>query len=108
MSTTSFELRTYTLATAEALHAYATVYYPRHLVSLAELFDVTVHGWWSGTDAFRLYVLLSYPPGADPDDIRRQYREHPRAAANMPGFDPSVILDVSVVPLSAAEASPLR
>lgn len=86
------------------------MYYPNHQVSLRELFDVTVHGYWSrtGTDTFELHVLLSYPEGADPEEIRQQYREHPAAAANMPGFDPSVIRSVCVAALTPAAASPLR
>jgi hypothetical protein len=79
-------------------------------VSLHELFGVTVHGYWSPTDTddFRFTVLLSYPEGADPDRVRQQYRQHPVAAANMPGFDPSVIRDVSVTLLAPAAGSPLH
>ncbi len=108
MTIRSYELRIYTLTSAEALDAYATVYYPNHEVSLRVLFDVTVHGYWtaSGTEDFQLYVLMSYPEGVDPDDVRRRYREHPQAAANMPDFDPAVIRDVSVAMLTPAVASP--
>jgi hypothetical protein len=101
-----YELRIYSLASAEALEAYRTVYYPNHEVSLQKLFGVTVHGYWSA--ALRFFVLLSYPEGADPDEMRQQYREHPESAANMPGFDPAVIRDVSVTLLTPAAGSPLR
>ena len=110
MSRRAYELRIYTLASVEALDAYATEYYPKHEVSLRELFGVTVHGYWRATDidAFQLYVLMSYPEDADPDVVRQQYREHPSAAANMPGFDPSVIRGVSMALLEPAPGSPLR
>ncbi|HEY5847860.1 MAG TPA: hypothetical protein VIT42_13835 [Microlunatus sp.] len=100
----------YTLDSAAALHAYGTEYYPKHQLSLQELFDVTVHGFWSAIDAegFRFYVLLSYPEGSDPAAVRQQYRQHPTAAANMPGFDPAVIRDVSVTLLAPAAGSPLQ
>lgn len=69
-----------------------------------------MHGYWSAidTEAFRFYVLLSYPEGVDPHQVRQQYRDHPAAAANMPGFDPAVIRDVSITLLAPAAGSPLR
>ncbi|MGV8873525.1 MAG: NIPSNAP family protein [Rhodococcus sp. (in: high G+C Gram-positive bacteria)] len=105
-----YELRTYTLTSAAALLAYETIYYPNHVASLRELYAVTVHGFWSATDTdtFEFYVLLSYPESADPVALRKQYRSHPDAAANMPGFDPSVVTNVSVTMLVPATASPLR
>jgi hypothetical protein len=110
MSLPAYEFRTYTLASAEAVEAYATEYYPRHVVSLRDLFGVTVHGFWTvtGGNAPQFSVLMSYPSGTDPDQVRQQYRVHPVAAANMPGFDPSVIRNVSITMLAPAEGSPLR
>lgn len=98
------ELRIYTLASEEAVTAYLTVYYPNHEVSLQELFGVTVHGYWRPVDpdVLQVYVLLSYPEGVDPDEVRERYRTHPDAAANMPGFDPAVIRGVSVTLLAPA------
>jgi hypothetical protein len=105
----TYELRVYTLASEEALVAYRTVYYPNHQASMEKLFDVVMHGCWTaiGTD-FQLYLLLSYPEGADPDDVRRQYMDHPESAANMPGFDPADLRGVSLTLLAPAETSPLQ
>lgn len=106
----AYEFRVYTLATAEAQHAYGAQYYPRHRESLQRLFGVTVHGYWNavGGEGFRFSVLMSYPEGADPDAVRQAFRVHPEAAAAMAGFDPSVIRGVSITMLSPAAASPLQ
>lgn len=105
----TYELRIYTLASDEAVDAYLTVYYPNHEKSLATLFDVTVHGYWSpvNTDAAQVYALFSYPEGANPAEVRKQYLADLQSAENMPGFDPSIIRSVSVTLLTPAAASPL-
>lgn len=106
----TYELRTYTLVSDEAVVAYSDLYYPQHGPSLQRLFGVTVHGYWTAPAkvAHEFHVLLSYPEGADPDVIRQQYREHPECAANMPGFDPSVIQSVSITMLTPAASSPMQ
>lgn len=110
MTIRTYEYRTYTLASEEAVEAYATVYYPNHEASLQRLFGVTVHGYWkkAGSETHEFCVLMSYPEGSVPDDVRRQYREHPESVVNMPHFDPAVIREVSISILTPAAASPLR
>jgi NIPSNAP len=104
----TYELRVYTLATEKALTAYLDVHYPRHQVSLPR-FGIAVHGYWSavGTDAFQLYVLVSYPDGADPAELNLQYMTSPDIAEDMDGFERTDILDVTATLLAPAAGSPL-
>ena len=62
-----YQLRVYTLRTAEALQDYATVHWPRHIPSL-RAFGVTTHGTRTNhdADAHRLIALMAYPDGAEP------------------------------------------
>ena len=45
-----YQMKIYTLRTAEALQQYATVHWPRHLGSMPS-FGVTVHGFWTDHEA---------------------------------------------------------
>lgn len=104
----SYELRVYTLATEQALTAYLNVHYPRHQLSLPR-FGIAVHGYWRavGTGAFQLYVLVSYPAGADPAELNRAYLASPDIVEDMAGFDRADILDVTTTQLAPAAGSPL-
>jgi hypothetical protein len=103
-----YQLRTYTLQTADQLEEYATVHWPRHITSLRE-FGVTTHGIWTqhNTDAHRLVALISYPNGADPTEVTNAYMASPGFAADMDGFDISNIVNVSEILLDPAAASRL-
>ena len=103
-----FQLRTYTLRTAEALHDYATVHWPRHIPSLRS-FGVTTHGIWTDHDAgaHRLVALISYPDGAEPGEVTSAYMASPEFAADMQGFDIGDVLNVEEVLLDPTAASPL-
>ena len=83
-----YQLRTYTLRTAEALDAYANVHWPRHVPSLRR-FGVTTHGVWTEPDSpsHRLFALVSYPDGADQAEVVRAFLASPEQAADMEGFD---------------------
>jgi hypothetical protein len=104
-----FQLRIYTLRSAEALHRYATVHWARHLATFP-IFGVTTHGVWTERDggAYRLVALISYPPGADPEDVARQCMASPEFAADMAGFDPDEIVDVQSIPLDPTSFSPIH
>jgi hypothetical protein len=66
-----FQLRIYTLRSAEALRQYAAVHWDRHLATFTT-FGVATHGVWTerSNGAHRLVALISYPRGADPKNSR--------------------------------------
>lgn len=103
-----YQLRIYTLRTAEALEDYATTHWPRHIPSL-RAFGVTTHGIWTDhdTDAHRLLALISYPEGADPAEVAAAYMAGPVFTADMEGFDASNIINVEELLLDPTAASPL-
>ncbi|MGI8446843.1 MAG: NIPSNAP family protein [Streptosporangiaceae bacterium] len=103
-----YQLRIYTLRTAEALEDYATAHWPRHIPSL-RAFGVTTHGIWTDhdADAHRLLALISYPRGADPTEVTAAYMASPAFAADMDGFDASNIINVEELLLDPTAASPL-
>ncbi len=98
-----YQLRIYTLRSAHALERYATVHWARHVPSLA-MFGVTTHGVWKhrATQDHRLVVLVSYPPGADPEALTRDFMASPEFAADMEGFDPEDIVAVDSLLLDPA------
>jgi hypothetical protein len=103
-----FQLRTYTLRSAQALERYATVHWARHVPSLAT-FGVTTHGIWTqhGNDDHRLIALISYPDGADPAALARDFMASPEFAADMEGFDPEDIVAVDSLLLEPTVSSPI-
>jgi NIPSNAP len=104
-----FQLRIYTLRSARALDSYAAVHWARHVPSLAK-FGVTTHGIWAqrGDDDHRLVALISYPHGADPAALARDFMASPEFASDMEGFDPDDIVAVDSMLLRSAPSSPLR
>jgi hypothetical protein len=104
-----FQLRIYTLRSAQALDRYATVHWARHVPSLAT-FGVTTLGIWTqrGDDDHRLVALISYPDGADPAALARDFMASPEFAADMAGFDPDDIVAVDSMLLETTPSSPVR
>jgi len=106
-----FQLRVYTVRSADALQRYASVHWARHLSTFA-MFGVTTHGvWterWNGNGANRLVALIEYPPGADPDDVTHTIMASPEFAADMAGFDLGDIVDVQSLLLDPTPYSPLQ
>lgn len=104
-----FQLRIYTLGSAQALGRYAAVHWARHIPSLAA-FGVTTHGIWTqhGDDGHRLIALVSYPVGADPAALARDFTASPEFAADMDGFDPDDIVAVEAMALEPMPSSPIR
>ncbi|GHE06932.1 NIPSNAP family protein [Klenkia taihuensis] len=104
-----FELRTYTLASVEALERYETVHWARHIPSLAAA-GVTTHAIWrqEPADAPTLIALVSYADGADPGAVTAEYMSSQAFRDDMAGFTMSDIVAVHSVFLAPAEASPLR
>jgi hypothetical protein len=103
------QLRIYTLRSPEALQQYATVHWGRHLTTFTA-FGVTVHGVWTerSDDTHRLVALISYPPGADPEQLTRRIMASAEFSADMAGFDVDEIVDVQTTPLDPTSFSPIR
>jgi NIPSNAP len=104
-----FQLRIYTLRSAEALDQYAAIHWARHIPTF-QRFRVTTHGIWTehGGNANRLVALVSFPDGADPTELAREVMASPEFAADMEGFDLQDIVAVDSIPLDATGSSPLR
>ncbi|MGY4711584.1 NIPSNAP domain-containing protein [Mycolicibacterium sp. CBM1] len=104
-----FQLRIYTLRSADALENYAMVHWVRHLPTLRS-FGVITHGVWTerGDDAHRLVALVEYPAGSDPDEMSRQIMASPEFASDMAGFDIADMVDVQTTLLDPTSYSPLR
>ena len=104
------ELRTYTLASAEALHHYTTNFWPRHIKSLRK-HGITVQGVWidaRGTDGHRVIALIGYAPGNDPARLAESYRDSPDFDGDHADFDSSLITSTQTKTLVPIPGSPLR
>lgn len=103
----TYQLRVYTLSTADALERYRSIHYPRHLANFPK-FGIGLHGLWTDSaDVPRLYALLSFPADADPADITEQYLASPELRSDMEGFDPTAIIEVTATQLTPSPGSPL-
>jgi len=105
----TFEMRVYTLRTSAALEFYTAKVYPRHLDNFHQ-FGVEAHGLWTkkNDDAHRVFVLLSYAQGDDPNEVAQRYIQSPEAAKDARGFDVADILNVESTILLPSTSSPLR
>ena len=99
-----FQLRIYTLRSARALERYATVHWARHVLSLAS-FGVTTHGIWTqrADDDHRLVALISYPDGADPETLTRDFMASSAFAVDMAGFDSEDLVSVDTLLLDRVQ-----
>ena len=59
-------------------------------------------------DTNRLFALIDYPPGADPEQLTQRIMSSQGFAADMAGFDVGDIVDVESVLLDASPSSPIR
>ncbi|WP_042703518.1 NIPSNAP family protein [Azospirillum sp. B506] len=103
-----FQLRTYTLATAEAAERYLSVHWPRHLDSLPA-FGITVHGVWRVVDPDmppRVVALVSFAPGSDIAAVNAAYMQSDAFRADMDGFDISAIRGVEAQLLNTMPGLP--
>lgn len=103
------ELRTYTLATADALRQYTVNFWPRHIQSLRK-HAITVHGVWIDTssEAHRVVALVGYPPADDPARLVETYRDSNDFAADHADFDVSLIISTDTATLEPISSSPLQ
>lgn len=105
----TYEMRVYTLRTNEALDFYASTVYPRHLGNFGQ-FGVEAHGLWTkkGDISHRVFVLLSYTEGDDPQEVAQRYIQSPEAANDARGFDVADILAVESTILVPSASSLLK
>ena len=104
-----FQLRIYSLRSAEALDRYAAIHWAHHIGSL-QAFGVETRGIWTSRDGGenRLFALVSYEKRADPARVETEYMASSAFAEDMAGFDPHDIVDVTSVLLDATASSPIR
>jgi hypothetical protein len=103
----TYQLRAYTMSSAEALDSYRTVTYVRHLSSFAH-HNVGLHGLWTAHDRSPvLYALISFADGEDPEKITEQYMTSAEFRADIEGLDSSTILEVTSTLLRPSMGSPL-
>ena len=102
-----FQLRIYTLRSPKALQQYATVHWARHRTTFTT-FGVTTLGVWTQRcdNTNRLFALIDYPPGADPEQLTQRIMTSQGFAADMAGFDVGDIVDVQSVLLDATHPHP--
>jgi hypothetical protein len=102
-----FQLRIYTLRSAEALTEYATIHWARHVPTF-EAFGITTHGVWTERDGEgnRLIALISFPNSANPATLAGEVMASPEFAADMAGFDPQNIVAVDSILLDATGGAP--
>ena len=105
----TYEMRVYSLRTKEALDFYASTVYPRHLHNFGQ-FGVQAHGLWTQKNdaAHRVFVLVSYAAGDDPQEVAQRYIQSPEAANDARGFDVADILNVDSTILLPSPNSPLQ
>ncbi|GGY18283.1 hypothetical protein GCM10010358_81910 [Streptomyces minutiscleroticus] len=103
----TYELRAYTLSSREAFDSYRTVHYPRHPTGFAH-HGVGLHGLWTAQDgSLVLYALVSYAEGEDPEKVAERFMRSAEFQADMAGFDPSTIVDVTTTRFKPSAGSPL-
>ena len=105
----TFEFRVYKLRTKEALEFYIGEIYPRHLKSFP-LFGIEAHGFWTAREDVepRLFVLVSYAAGEEPDDVARRYMQSTEFADDIRNFNVSDIVGVESTILIPSTSSPLK
>ncbi len=102
----NYQLRTYYFTSPKAAADYILHWEP-HVDSL-KLFNVVTHGFFSTVeDLNRVVALVSYPLGADPDDVIRAYMQSEEFRADMAGFDMQQMERVETLLLKPGQHSPL-
>ena len=106
-----FQLRVYTLSSAEALVAYETIW-SKHIPGMAK-HRIPTHGVWTvpeapGSETPQLYALVSYRDGDDVQERLLAYLASPEFRADMEGFDLGQIVGVTETVLTPTADSPLR
>jgi hypothetical protein len=92
------EIRTYTLASPQALERYAAVHWGRHIPTLAAFGILTRHLWQETTGQNpRLIAVMEYGTGINPQAAAKAFMNSPEYQDDMEGFAMEDILDVQSV-----------
>lgn len=103
------QLHSYTLASADALRRYTTIFWSRHIQSLHK-YGITVQGVWVdvGAPGHRVIALVGYPPDSDPALLAETYRASADFASDHADFDVSLIISTQTATLEGIPSSPLK
>ncbi|MVA25034.1 NIPSNAP family protein (plasmid) [Agrobacterium vitis] len=102
-----FEMRIYTLKSAEAATAYRGIWI-KHIESLKAT-GVTTHGVFTvADDPKKVVALVNYPDGADPKEVTDRYMASDLFKEDMTGFDLAWFSSVEAIPLTPEAFSPLQ
>lgn len=103
----TYEMRVYTLKTAEAAAAYREIWI-KHIESL-KAFGIVTHGVFAvASDPVKVIALVSYPEGADPKADTDRYMASDLFKADMAGFDFAAFSSVEATLLIPETFSPLQ
>ncbi|MCM2441838.1 NIPSNAP family containing protein [Agrobacterium vitis] len=102
-----YEMRIYTLKSAEAATAYRKIWI-KHIESLKAV-GITTHGVFTvDGDPNKIVALVNYPEGADPKEVSDRYMTSDLFKEDMTGFDPAWFSSVEAIPLAPEACSPLQ
>jgi hypothetical protein len=103
----TYEMRIYTLKSAEAAMAYREIWI-KHIESL-KAFGIVTHGVFTmASDPVKVVALVNYPDGADPKAASDRYMASELFKADMAGFDFAWFSSVETTLLTPATFSPLQ
>lgn len=103
----TYEIRTYTLKSADAAAAYSAIWI-KHIESL-KAFGIVTHGVFTVPgDPTKIVALVNYPEGVDPGEATRRYMASDLFKADMAGFDFASFASVEATPLTPQTFSPLQ
>ncbi len=101
-----YQLRNYYFSSSSAAADYLLRWRP-HVNSL-KIFNVETHGFFSASEEpNRVVALVSYPSGANPDDVIGAYMKSEEFKADMSGFDMLQMERVETLLLTPDTNSPL-
>ncbi|CAN2536244.1 hypothetical+protein [Methylocapsa aurea] len=104
---TTYEMRIYTLKTAEAAAAYRKIWI-KHIESL-KAFGIVTHGVFAvASEPTKVVALVDYPEGVDPKAASDRYMASDLFKADMAGFDLAWLSSVEATLLTPETFSPLR
>lgn len=103
----TFELRIYTLKSAEAAKAYVDVWL-KHVESL-KTFGIVTHGVFTNpADPTKLIALVNYADGDDAQTVTDRYMASDLFKADIAAFDMADFSSVETTLLSPTTFSPLQ
>ncbi|WP_315703942.1 MULTISPECIES: NIPSNAP family protein [unclassified Bradyrhizobium] len=103
----TYEIRTYTLKSAEAATAYREIW-TKHIESL-KAFGIVTHGVFTvASDPAKVVALVNYPEGVDPKVATDRYMASEMFKADMAGFDFAWFCSVEATLLIPETFSPLQ